>query len=143
MRDYRCRLDKCRYHAAKHDSWSLGDCRYLDITGHAKTKQMKPEELEQWRRGEIRCPCYEEGTQPRIRRKSNNDGAFPVKRQKRRKDWTAVENLYKKGLNDWQIARALGIHASSVQWWRRSEGLPANCGAGCPPKKGNENNETT
>lgn len=136
--DTRCRLKKCRYHSTRLDhSVPVGDCRFLDVTGRTKLGSMTPEQRKAYHEGTIQCPFYSPG--PKTRSRDRNNGIFASKGVVRhRKDWRAVEKLYKLGLNDYQIGRALGINASSVQWWRRSEGLPANCGVG---KKGNANDD--
>ncbi len=137
-KDNQCCLKKCRYHAGGQWATESGECRYWEVTGKTRLGQMTAEERDKLRRGDIRCPFFEAGPKARRVRERNN-GIFVSKGVIRhQKDWTAVENLYMLGLNDYQIAKALWLRASSVQWWRRSESRPANCGVGCPKKETGE-----
>jgi hypothetical protein len=137
-------LKKCKYRAG--DGWSAvtGACRYWEVVGKTRLAQLTPEQRKALIQGEIQCPFYEPG--PKVRKpRERNTAIFASKGVIRhRKSWAAVEQLYQMGLNDYQIGRALGLCASAVQWWRQSEGLPANCGVGHPPKeRGSEKDENT
>ena len=142
-KNYHCCLKKCRYHAGGAWASENGDCRFLDITGHTKLGRMTEEQRRLYFAREIRCPCYSEGPKPARVRQRNNTLFASQSVVKHRKSWAAVERLYRMGMNDYEIGRALDIAASSVQWWRKSEGLPANCGAGAPMKRKDEKNADT
>jgi hypothetical protein len=133
--DYYCPLVGCRYHTARQNHWEVGDCNYLEITGHSKLGRMTPEQREQYSRGEIPCPCFDPGRARKIR--TGNDYVFP-RRHKPGKERAVERMLYDRGLNDYEIARAIGVRSSAVWLWRRNEGLPPNAGVGAPPKKKEE-----
>ena len=120
----KCKLKDCRFHTARLDHAPVGDCRYLDVTGHTKLGTMTEEQRRAYMAREIRCPCYEAGPKSRrIRR--NNDIFASMGVVKRRKDRTMERKYYDLGWSDYQIARAIGVTPSAVRWWRLSEGLPA------------------
>ena len=130
--DYYCPLVGCRYHAARENHQVLGDCNYLDITGHTKLGEMTTEQRKQYHRGEITCPCYDPG--PRSKLPVSNEIVFP-RRTGPRKDRTIERKLYDAGMNDYEIARAIGVRSSAIWLWRRNEGLPPNARVGAPKKK--------
>lgn len=131
-KDYYCPLLGCRFHSDRIAHEILGDCNYLDITGHTKLGKMTPEQREQYHRGEITCPLYEDGTRSKL--PVSNEIIFP-RRAGPRKDRSVERKLYDAGMNDYEIARAIGVRSSAIWLWRRNEGLPANVGVGAPKRK--------
>lgn len=145
-KDNRCPHKDCRFHSTRLDSGSFGDCHYMSVTGHSKLGSMTPEQRQQYRKGEIRCPLYEPG--PKLRR--GNSDLFPrvpekvprlyPEKEKVREKTVRYKNvnteprrkLYLQGYNDYEIARMLDMSPTAIALWRRYEKLPANAPKGNP-----------
>ena len=133
---YRCTYDgtKCGYD-------------FLGMTGRSRLKiiydMLGVERLsgEQLRREPLlrpkNCPVFEPKPKGRTRKPQKAislPGSRPKKKQPRTAhnkgkysfDSISATRLYQQGLNDHQIADAVGTRTSNIAWWRKSNGLPAN-----------------
>ena len=102
----------CRYYrdnVTRH----LGNCMYMDITGHSRIKGLTLEQA----MDKKHCPRYEP-----------KDGAKPARRPPIPVDHTnaRIRELYDKGWHDRKIAETLGITRSRVGNWRKRNKLPVN-----------------
>lgn len=136
------KCEKCRFWG-KHQLW----CNYGDIMGRSRLKdggRLLPEGG---------CSLFEEDgpdedTQKTIRDnwasgKTNGEAWARVKAEERKETsyrkkrmrsvwrfpdavYLSMESLYRKGNNDYEIAREIGVSRSAVQRWRRVNGLAPN-----------------
>ena len=131
-----CPEKDCRYHSTRYHE-TVGDCRYLDITGHSKLGQMTAEQRRAYMKQQIQCPCYEAGPKPKYIKKNNDIFASKSVIDKK-KDRTLERKYYSLGWSDYQIARAMSVSPTAIRMWRLREGLPATG----PRKRKEETNET-
>lgn len=102
----------CRYYrdnVTRH----LGNCMYMDITGHSRIKGLTLEQAMDLEN----CPRYDqkEGAKPARR------PPIPVDRTNSR-----IRELYDQGLCDKEISAKLGISRDRVIYYRKRNRLPAN-----------------
>lgn len=102
----------CRYYrdnVTRH----LGNCMYMDITGHSRIKGLTLEQA----MDKKHCPRYEP-----------KDGAKPARREPIPVDRTnaRIRELYDQGWYDKKIAEKLGITKNRVICYRKRNKLPAN-----------------
>ncbi len=97
----------CAYAVLLSGDWC---CDYLGVTGHRRP-----------------CPPGEGCT---VRAEGDRDSKRIWKETKPMKgrswDTTKARTLYDEGLLDGAIASELGIKATTVSFWRRTQGLPSN-----------------
>ena len=108
--------DKCRSCIFKAKRGTMHKCDYASLTGH--TRMAVPPE---------KCVNYV----------PNNAPGAKTRAPRTKPDWEAAMALYKRGLNDVEIAEQIGCSKYTVYEWRKRTGLHANCGKG----KGNRKNE--
>ena len=80
------------------------------------------------------CPFFVEGRSKGKRKPIALPGSRPREKQPRTAhnkgkysfDSVAALKLYQQGLNDHQIADAVGTKPNNIAWWRKVNGLPAN-----------------
>lgn len=108
-----CPHKNCRYHR-EGESFHLGNCRYLEMTGHSRILGLTLEQA----MDKVNCPKY----------KPRSGKAKPIQRSPVRMDHTnaRIRELYDKGSYDWKIAEELGISKERVIYWRRRNRLPAH-----------------
>ena len=108
-----CPHTNCRYHR-EGESFHLGNCRYLEMTGQSRILGLTLEQA----MDKANCSRYE----PR------SGKAKPVRRSPVRMDNTnaRIRELYDKGSYDRKIAEELGISKERVIYWRRRNKLPAH-----------------
>lgn len=108
-----CPYKDCRYHR-EGESFHLGNCRYLEMTGQSRILGLTLEQA----MDKANCSRYE----PR------SGKAKPVRRSPVRMDHTnaRIRELYDKGSYDRKIAEELGISKERVIYWRRRNKLPAH-----------------
>ena len=108
-----CPYKDCRYHR-EGESFHLGNCRYLEMTGQSRILGLTLEQA----MDKVNCPKY----MPR------SGKAKPVQRSPVRMDHTnaRIRELYDKGSYDRKIAEELGISKERVIYWRRRNRLPAH-----------------
>ena len=102
----------CRYRR-ENNRMFLGNCAYMDITGHSRIKGLTMEQA----RDTKHCPRYEpkEGEKPAYR------APIPIDRTNAR-----IRELYDQGWYDKKIAEKLGISKNRVICYRKRNKLPAN-----------------
>ena len=102
----------CRYRR-ENNRMFLGNCAYLDITGHSRIKGLTLEQAMDKRN----CQHYEpkKGAKP-VRR-----APIPIDRTNAR-----IRELYDQGWYDKKIAEKLGISKNRVICYRKRNKLPAN-----------------
>ena len=108
-----CPYKDCRYHR-EGESFHLGNCRYLEMTGQSRILGLTLEQA----MDKANCSRYE----PR------SGKAKPVRRSPVRMDHTnaQIRELYDQGWYDKAIAETLGISRSRVGNWRKRNKLPVN-----------------
>lgn len=108
-----CPYKDCRYHR-EGESFHLGNCRYLEMTGQSRILGLTLEQA----MDKVNCPKY----------KPRSGKAKPIQRSPVRMDHTnaRIRELYDKGSYDRKIAEELGISKERVIYWRRRNRLPAN-----------------
>ena len=108
-----CPHTDCRYHR-EGESFHLGNCRYLEMTGQSRILGLTLEQA----MDKGNCSRYE----PR------SGKAKPIQRSPVRMDHTnaRIRELYDKGSYDRKIAEELGISKERVIYWRRRNKLPAH-----------------
>ena len=102
----------CRYYrdnVTRH----LGNCMYMDITGHSRIKGLTLEQAMDLEN----CPRYDQ-----------KEGAKPARREPIPVDRTnsRIRELYDQGLCDKEISAKLGISRNRVIYYRKRNRLPAN-----------------
>lgn len=136
----------CKYRACVERG---GGCDYLGMTGKSRLKavydllgvERLPDEqiLKEPLLRSKNCPVFEPrpkgfvkqgpknialpGTRPKKKeepRKAHNKGAFSF-------NTAAALRGYQEGLNDVEIAERVGTRRSNIYWWRKVNGLKANC----------------
>ena len=101
-------------------------CDYASITGRTR-KAEPPEQCTHFKEGtRIEKPEYRmlEKLGEVIKKRAPGGGAKP------KHDWEMAETLYKKGYNDGEISRVMGLRPQAVQAWRKRNDLPANTVSG-------------
>lgn len=61
--------------------------------------------------------------------------AKALKQQRPKYDWAKAEELYRAGMNDSEIAAAIGCSISGAATWRKRKGLKANAKPGWKRRK--------
>ena len=119
MKEKRCR--QCRYCGYTNTlGWT---CDYLLIVGHSRTAGLTKEEKA--------GPCREFATGRRIRRR---EGIVYSVKSHYAFDQQKIRKLYFEGLNDAEIARAIGSTKTPVRQWRQRHNLGPNAPRGFPGK---------
>ena len=121
------RCGECRF---RGDGFDLVGCDYATITG--KTRHAQPPE---------KCTYFVPG--PRMSKAEYRKMREQVMKRKRapgagakeKHDWDKARELYEKGKNDGEIARALGVRPQVVCAWRVRNQLKANTTKGGRRKK--------
>ena len=124
LKKYTCERTDCRYYNPRTE---LGACNYMMITGKSKIAQLSAEER---KRGD--CHLYDpapvaEAPPETVRAKDHKYGyeaaKAAVKPRAESERSRRMRELYEQGLNDCEIAEAMGITSASVWWWRSHRGL--------------------
>ena len=102
----------CRYRR-ENNRMFLGNCAYMDITGHSRIKGLTMEQA----RDTKHCPRYE----PKEGKKAARRAPIPIDRTNSR-----IRELYDQGWYDKKIAEKLGISKNRVICYRKRNKLPAN-----------------
>lgn len=107
-----CPHMNCRYHR-EGESFYLGNCRYMEMTGQSRILGMTLEQA----MDKQNCTRYEpkEGEKPARR------APIPIDRTN-----TRIRELYDQGWYDKKIAEKLGISKNRVICYRKRNKLPAN-----------------
>ncbi len=137
---YTCERTDCRYYNPRTET---GACNYMMITGKSKIVQLSIEERKHGKchlydptdtspapdgapppRGEgFRAKDHKYAPEPgkpaRAKQTPNALPTRPVERERSRR----MRELYEQGLNDCEIAEAMGITSASVWYWRSHRGL--------------------
>ena len=107
-----CPYKNCRYRR-EHNRMFLGNCAYMDITGHSRIKGLTMEQA----RDTKHCTRYE----PKEGEKPERRAPIPIDRTNAR-----IRELYDQGWYDKKIAEKLGISKNRVICYRKRNKLPAN-----------------
>lgn len=107
-----CPYKNCRYRR-EHNRMFLGNCAYMDITGHSRIKGLTMEQA----RDTKHCTRYE----PKEGEKPERRAPIPIDRTNAR-----IRELYDQGYYDKKIAEKLGISKNRVICYRKRNKLPAN-----------------
>ena len=107
-----CPHTDCRYHR-EGESFYLGNCRYMEMTGQSRILGMTLEQA----RDTKHCTRYE----PKEGKKAARRAPIPIDRTNSR-----IRELYDQGWYDKKIAEKLGISKNRVIHYRKRNKLPAN-----------------
>ena len=127
---YICHRKSCKYHSGSVNGCKES-CGYFFITGETKHSHgcVGPGECSLYAKGSrLQAPR----TQPTVSPKRPKLQGEKIRKRNRRPkyDWEHGRELYEQGMNDHEIAAALGCDPNTVWNWRGREGLSANVFAG-------------
>ena len=118
---------ECRYLGyLSAGNWRRRCCDFCWITGRCRTGL--PE------REDGRCPAFERGARARADVKRNDVPLHLPPKNAMKYDSARMTQLYNRGLSDPKIAAEIGCDTSTVQAWRKRNGLRANV----PPRRRKE-----
>lgn len=108
------------------EGYALHKCDYAAITGKTRMAE-PPENCTHYKKGpKIEAGMYKvlQEAEDAGRKRAPGAGAKP------KHDWDLALRLYKKGYNDGEISRVMGLRPQAVQAWRKRKKLPANTVSG-------------